>query len=486
MTILLALLLCADPPRPPNVLIAISDDQSWRHTGVTGCAAVATPAFDRVAREGMLFTRAYVASPGCSPSRAALLTGRWPWQLKQAGTHASSFPEEYVTLPDRLEQVGYHVGHTGKGWGPGNFKASGRTRNPAGPAYQSRKLAPPPGLAVSRTDYAGNFADFLAGREPDRPFCFWYGGHEPHRDFREGSWREAGKELAAVDVPGFLPDNDTVRGDLLDYLVEIEHFDRHLARMLARLEQAGELDDTVVIVTSDNGMAFPRAKANCYEHGLRVPLAIRWPNGLRGGRECHRLVSLVDLAPTLLDVVGIGTAKDGPESVSGRSLRPLFGRPEAEWRDAVLAGRERHSSSRPDNLTYPIRCMRLGELLYVRNFAPHRWPAGDFRADEGYFDIDSSPTKTWLLEHPDSPFFAAATAKRPAEELYDLAADPACMADLAGRPEYAGRLTDLRRRLELELHATGDPRVTGAGDVYETYRRYSPIRKFPGEGVPED
>jgi uncharacterized sulfatase len=272
----------AGGPRP-NVLVAIADDQSFAHTSAAGFKAVRTPAFDRVAREGVLFRNGFAGSPGCSPSRAALLTGRHTWQIEEAGTHLCSFPKKYAVYPDLLEADGYAVGYTGKGWGPGNWKISGRTRNPAGPAFNQRKLTPPTS-GISKVDYAGNFGEFLATRQKGQPFCFWYGATEPHLDYEKGSGLKAGKRLEDGVVPPFLPDTPEVRGEILDYCLEIEWFDTQLGKMLAMLEAAGELDNTLVIVTADNGMPFPRAKATCYEYGIHEPLAIRWPARASGGR----------------------------------------------------------------------------------------------------------------------------------------------------------------------------------------------------------
>src|SRR5580704_6517342 len=140
----------------PNILIAIADDQSWVNTSAAGYQAVTTPAFDRVCRRGVRLTQCIAGSPGCSPSRAALLTGYHHWQLEEAGTHDSCFPKRFVTYPDRLERAGYFVGCTGKGWGPGNWKVSGRTRNPAGTAYDRCKTSPP-FKGISHNDYAANF-----------------------------------------------------------------------------------------------------------------------------------------------------------------------------------------------------------------------------------------------------------------------------------------------------------------------------------------
>jgi uncharacterized sulfatase len=481
----------------PNIFIAISDDQSFAHTSAAGYKAVQTPAFDRVAREGVFFRNAFAASPGCSPCRASLLTGRHTWQIEQAGTHASSFPTNYVVFPDLLEAAGYWVGYTGKGWGPGNWKISGRTRNPAGPAFSRRKLTPP-FKGISNNDYAGNLSDFLAQRPKGQPFCFWYGATEPHRDYEKGSGLKSGKQLADVVVPPFLPDTPEVRSDILDYCVEIEWFDTHLARMLKALEDAGELDNTLVIVTSDNGMPFPRAKANCYEYGIHMPLAIRWDAKAPGGRVVDDIVGFVDLTATILQVGGARPPPTYP--ISGRSLLNILASTNQglvdPTRTAAWSARERHSSSRYHNWTYPQRALRTPQFLYIRNFQPDRWPAGDPRIlnndgslgpmHGGYCDIDGGPTLKFLVDKCDDPaigkYLQLAVAKRPAEELFDITIDPSCLKNLAADPAFAQARQALSQQLMDYLKQTGDPRVIGDGDIWETYPRYSPIRKFPPPG----
>ena len=472
----------ADSPRP-NILLAIADDWSWRHASAYGCKFVTTPAFDAVAKRGVLFRNGFTASPGCSPSRAALLTGKYTWQLEHAGTHASSFSAKLAVYPDLLEAAGYHVGLTGKGWGPGNFKAGGRTQNPAGPTYASKTLEKPLG-GVTNTDYAGNFAEFLATRPKDKPFCFWYGCKEPHRSYEKGSGLAAGKKLEDVEVPPFLPDTPEVRSDLLDYAVEIEWFDKHLGLMLDMLKKSGQLENTLVVVCSDNGMAFPRAKANCYEYGQHMPLAISWPAKVKGGRTVSDFAGHVDLAPTFLAAAGLPI----PDDMTGRSLLPvLTSEKEGQVdpaRDHIFFARERHSSSRPENLGYPCRAIRTPYYLYIRNFAADRWPAGDpiKGGDDGYFDIDGSPTKSLLIERrkeePFRRFYELAVAKRPAEELFAVKDDPACIRNVAKDAEHAAAKKQLRERLDAFLTKTGDARMTEKGEVWETYPRYSPIRTF--------
>jgi N-sulfoglucosamine sulfohydrolase len=484
--------------KPPNILFAISDDQSYPHASAYGSKFISTPAFDRVAREGVLFTNAFAASPGCSPSRAALLTGRNCWQLEQAGTHGSSFPAKYVVYPDLLEENGYFVGYTGKGWGPGNYKDSGRKRNPAGPSYNEHKLKPP-SSGNSTVDYARNFSDFLAQRSKNQPFCFWFGGHEPHRVFEKGSGLKAGKDIEQVEVPSFLPDTEEVRSDLLDYALEIEWFDQHLGQMLAVLEEAGELDNTIIIVTADNGMAFPRAKANLYEYGFHVPLAIRWGNEVSENRVVEDLVSLIDLAPTFLEAANVlhPSETTGLYPMEGRSLmKILLSQKDGvvdSSRNAVYAARERHSSSRWNNNTYPQRSLRTKKFLYTKNFKPERWPAGapqKYEKDgrlgamhDAYHDIDACPTQDFLVENRNDPvigkYFHLAVDKRPEEEFYDIVNDPDCLNNLANDPKYREELLKHRYQFGGYLMQTADPRVTGNGDIYETYKRYASIRKFP-------
>lgn len=458
--------------RRPNILFAISDDQSWLHTSAAGEKAVRTPGFDRVAQLGVRFTQAFAASPGCAPSRAAILTGRYPWQLREAGTHASLFPRDLTVYPDVLAKAGYFTGLTGKGAGPCNFKDAGWPHNPAGPSFDRRK-APAPAAGINTNDYAANFEDFLAQRPKDAPFCFWYGGQEPHRAYQPGLGLKSGKKLEDVTVPPFLPDTPEVRSDILDYLTEIEHFDRHLSRMLDTLEQAGQLENTLVVVTGDNGMSFPGAKAQMREYGIREPLAVCWPARIKGGRVSDELVSLIDFAPTYYAAAGI----EPPPGLAGRNLLPLLAEGKPLNRPFVLSGRERHSHARHDLLGYPSRALRNRHYLYVRNFAPDRWPAGD---PPRYYDIDNGPTHQLMLARQSdpavAPLFQADYGKHPAEELFDIRTDPGCLKNLAREPRLRGVLAELRRTLTAQLKAQGDPRLGPNPNVWESYPRFSPTR----------
>jgi len=173
----------------PNILFVISDDQSYPYTSKYGSEFIDTPAFDFVANNGCLFNNAFVTSPGSSPSRASILTGLYPWQIEEAGTHASSFPIKYTCFPDKLESIGYKVGFTGKGWGPGDWKISGRKRNPAGEEYNKIKVKPL-FSGISNIDYSENFRLFISTRKDNQPFYFWVGLNEPHRPYEKDVWKK--------------------------------------------------------------------------------------------------------------------------------------------------------------------------------------------------------------------------------------------------------------------------------------------------------
>jgi arylsulfatase A-like enzyme len=471
----------------PNLLFVIADD--WgRHAGAYGTPWIKTPGFDRVAREGLLFRNAFTPNAKCAPSRATLLTGRYSWQLEEAGNHMAYFPRKFKSYPEALADHGYFVGVTGKGWGPGiAIDARGKPRAICGKPFQSRK-APPPARAIGNNDYAANFADFLDAAPAGQPWCFWYGATEPHRAYEYGvGVSKGGKGTDDIDhVPAYWPDNETIRNDMLDYAFEVEHVDRHFLRMFEELERRGQLDNTFIVYTSDHGMPFPRAKGQAYPASNRVPLAVRWPEGIQSaGRVIDDFVNFTDIAATFLDVAGVASADSGMAAISGQSWRPIFESDRSGQviasRDHVLIGKERHDVGRPGDVGYPIRGLLRDGFLYLKNYKPNRWPAGN--PETGYLNTDGSPTKTFILEarrqNPADKFWALNFGKRPPEELYDLHRDPDCVQNLAGDPAYAKRRAQMHQQMTEELKTQGDPRMFGQGDVFDGYPiSTEPLRNF--------
>lgn len=504
----------------PNILFAISDDQSFAHTSFAGSKFVNTPAFDRVAREGVYFTSCIAGSPGCAPSRSSLVTGRYHWQNEQSGQHASSWKKKHVPFVDLLDANGYVTGRTGKGVSPFQYARDEndslwRATDAAGIAHSNIRYEEGtpederPAKFISNVNYFENFKYFMENVRGDKPFFFWYGAQEPHRAYEQDAWKRTDKRLEDAEVPGFFPDDEIVRGDLLDYAVEIEWFDLHLERMLEYLEKTGELENTIVIVTSDNGMPFPRAKANCYEYGIHVPFAVRYPAAFSTGRVVDDLLSFVDLAPTILEVTG--TTAEGMLPVSGKSVLHILKSNKEGVVDAskeyVFTGRERHSSSRYLNWGYPQRAIRSHDYLLVWNMKPDRWPAGApqrlkpgtedellpmygidengvHHSDWAFTDIDAAPAKSFIIENWQDetvrPYFDWAHAKRPEFELFDIKNDPYNLTNLAGNPEFAKVEQKLKQTLLEELKKSEDPRIVGPNqEIFDSYIRYSPMREFP-------
>lgn len=483
---LLALLVCpvmaqtgsaaVKPPaaRKPNILLLLADDWAWPHASCLGDPVVKTPTFDRLAREGVMFRNAHSADPSCSPSRAAILTGRQPWELREGANLWAYIPVQFEVYPDLLQKAGYFIGLEGKGYGPGvNL---GRPHNAAGPNFKS-------------------FAAFLASRPKDEPFCFWFGSHHPHRPYKPGIGMEHGLDPAKVVVPSNLPDNATVRSDICDYYYETEVFDQQCAEILSELEKTGELDNTLIVMTGDNGWPFPRSKANCYDSGTHQTLAVRWGDHVKPARVVNDFISLADLAPTFIEAAGL----QPPPAMTARSfLNVLFSEKSGQVdasRDHVVTCRERHTDpGRSDGdeqaVGYPIRSIITKDFHYIRNFRSNRWPAGDpargawpsFKAlatqtYAAFSDVDAGPSKAWIITHDDEPsvklFFDLAFDKRPARELYDLRKDPHELKNVAEDPAYAATIRQLDTQLTAEMKTAGDPRATGGGDEFDRYPRYS-------------
>lgn len=474
----------------PNILFCIADDASLDHISAYGRTDwVKTPGFDRVAKEGLLFTHAYTPNAKCAPSRACILTGRNSWQLEAAGNHNAYFPAKFKTFMEALgEYGGYTVGYTGKGWAPGNAgEINGKPRMLTGPDYSGIKTTRPTDF-ISPVNYAANFKTFLNNKPKDKPFCFWFGSHEPHRKYEYGSGVAKGKmKLSDIDaVPPFWIDNEQVRNDMLDYAYEVEYFDQELQNVLDVLEKAGELDNTIIVVTSDNGMPFPRIKGHAYEFDNHLPLAVMWKNHIANPeRKIDDYISFIDFAPTFLELAGLKQADSHLQPIQGKSfvniLTSKSGSKIDPKRDHVLIGREREDVGRPHDEGYPVRGIIKGNFIYIRNYEPDRWPSGN--PETGYMDTDGSPTKTSILEaHRSDQYikqWQLCFGKRPSEELYDIKKDPYSMANLADNLNYNKIKVSLEKQMEKELKNQHDPRMFGKGSVFDNYPYGNPkVRNF--------
>lgn len=479
--------------RRPNILVCVADDAG--HFGAYGNRWVSTPNFDSVARRGVLFDNAFTCNSKSAPSRACMITGRNSWQLEEAANHWCEFPQKFVSFPEVLKKNGYQTGYTGKGWGPGIAKnADGSERKLTGKTYNKIKLTPPTN-SICPIDYAANFAQFLADRDPAKPFCFWYGAREPHRGYEYASSIKAGKKVSDIDsVPAFWPDNDIVRTDMLDYALEIEHFDNHLGKILAQLDSIGELDNTLVIVTSDHGMPFPRVKGQDYYWSNHIPMAVMWGDKIvNPGRRAEEMISVIDFAPTLLEAAGVDGEKFGMQHIEGNSFMDVLADNVNSGidRSYMMMGKERHDVGRPNDEGYPIRAILRGNYLYIRNYETDRWPAGN--PETGYMNIDGSPTKTEIIKARHNPatkyLWDLSMGKRGEEELYDISRDALCMYNLIDKEELRTVADSMRDEMENRLKEQGDPRMFGNGEIFDKYPNMCKSRMYwnrvkAGEEVP--
>jgi N-sulfoglucosamine sulfohydrolase len=462
---LLALLCFVTPASAaenrPNILLILADNWAWPHASAYGDRVVETPTFDQVAREGMLFSNAFCVVPSCAPSRAALLTGQTIHRLGSAGSNWGHFSSRLATYPNLLAAQGYTVGFAGKGWGPGDVEQESPEFKPAGPEFES-------------------FASFMKELPEGKPFCFWFGSRMPHRKWTEGESRKMKRD--DVKVPAYLPDTEAVRDDILNYYAEVETFDREAGELLSMLAASGRAENTLVIVGSDNGWQMPRGLANVYDSGTHVPLAMRWPKRIKPGSKTNTFINFDDFAPTLLAAAGMKV----PAEMTGHSFLPLLEGKQYTARDCVFLERERHANVRRGDLSYPVRSIRTADYLYVRNFEPDRWPAGDptvYWSVGDFGDVDPSPTKELILAHRDQQplekFYQLSFAKRPAEELYDLKQDRHQIHNVADDANYALAKQSLQQRLSKWMQQTGDPRASNPRD--DRWERY-PYLGHPAKG----
>ena len=446
----------------PNILFAIADDWGWPHAGAYGDPVVKTPTFDRLAKEGILFNHAYISSPSCTPSRNAILTGQYHWRLGPGANLWSTLDPKTPVYPLLLEDAGYKIGRFRKSWGPGDI--SDWERHPAGHDYTKT-----------------GFETFMSERSDDQPFCFFLGSSDPHRPYDNGSGVQSGMDLEKIRLFECFPDNEIVRSDVADYYYEVQRFDTLVAGTIEILEEYGELENTIIVMTGDHGMPFPRCKSNNYDSGARIPFAVRWGSGIKKpGRILDDFISTTDLAPTFLELAGV----EIPAIMTGQSFVDLIsaseeGKPDKENRSYVLHGKERHVPGQEEDMAgYPVRAIRTHDFLYIRNFKEDRWPSGTPNYKKAAIpycwlgDCDNGPTKSYMVDMQNKDeqhqnLYQLAFGKRPAEELYDCKKDPEQLVNLAEDPAYAAYKEKLSAQLMEELKATGDPRATGSGDEFE-------------------
>ncbi len=409
-----------EPDPPPNIVWLIADDVSPQEFGCYGHPTIRTPHIDRLAREGARFSRAYVTTSSCSPSRASLFTGKYPHSTGAENLH-DPLPEDQAVLSELLAQRGYYSGSVGK------FHMGSAT---------SKKFD----RVLKRVE---DWRPFLDERPAGRPFFLSVGFHDAHRPFERGCV-DPPHAPADVTVPPYLPDTPEVREDLAAFYDEISRMDEVVGALTQALESEGILENTLIVFLGDNGMPFPRAKTTLYESGIQTPLIVHWPRAFEAGRVDCGLTSLVDLAPTMLDAGGVAV----PDAMQGRSLIQRLRNPGRPGRRYVFAEKNWHDMDDHSG------AVTDGRYKYIRNAYPDRpLPTAT--------DCINSPTFKTMKAMRDAGTLSDEAmllfrSRRAVEELYDLEYDAMEFHSLAGDPAYGRVLERLRKALDRWVEETQD------------------------------
>ena len=413
---------------PPNIVIFISDDHTQIDSEPYGSTEVRTPHMARLAAEGIKFTHAFVASPSCGPSRTALLTGLWS---ARNGAEPNHKPKklDVASLPPVLHALGYETAAIGK-------VAHNTFAKDHGFDYIEG-----PNVGFSET---AAVARFLANRDRSKPLCLFVGTRHPHTVWSA----DRTYDPATVQIPPTHVDTPTTREERASYLTDVTKADVLLGEVRALVLEKIP-GDTLFIYTADHGAAWPFSKWTLYDSGIRVPLIIAWPGHLKAATSSAAMVCWPDLLPTFIELAG----GQVPAGLDGQSFAGILRGTATTHRDRVFAT---HSGDGDFNV-YPIRAARTRDWKYIRNLHP------EFQ-HHTHISRSAGPSglvywRTWLAAAETNPT-AALTVKRytthPAEELYDLAADPYELHNLAADPRQAPRLAGLRADLDAWMKQQGD------------------------------
>jgi len=409
----------------------IADDLAWNDAGCYGNAEVRTPNIDRLAKQGMKFNKAFTATAMCAPTRQQLYTGVFPVRNGAYPNHSKVKPGT-KSIVHHLRALGYRVGLKGK-----------------------KHFGPAESFPFDKVD---NIPQYMADRSA--PFCLLFTSHHPHP-----KWPKAkGYDPQTITVPAHLVDNRETREALCRYYTAVTAFDTEVGQYLAMLEKSGRAENTLVIVTSEQGPDLPGGKWTCYDYGLRTQFIARWPGVIKPGSETDAIIQYVDVAPTLIELAGgapraIDTgrpgAPDGGNGFDGRSFHDVLKGKATEHNDlaygvhttaGIIAGKP-----------YPVRSVRDRRFRYIVNLMPDA-KFQNIMTEKNYENIWDS----WVRDAATDTRAARLTRRyqhRPPEEFYDLEKDPFELNNLADKPEYREKMDAMRKQLDAWMDQQGDKGV---------------------------
>lgn len=424
------------PARPPDIVVFLTDDQGQGDATPYGARGMVTPNMQRLADAGMTFERAYVASPSCAPSRAALLTGLMPSRNGAEANHSRP-AASLRKWPSWFHELGYETAAFGK------VSHYQHTRDYGFQTFGHDGFHDHAGIARA--------VEFLAERDRGRPLCLLVGTNWPHVPWPE----QHGLDPGALQLPAGSIDTPETREWRARYAAAVARADEHLG--IIRKAAAEHLSaETIFVYSADHGAQWPFAKWNLYEAGIAVPLIIAWPGMVAAGSRSNAMVQWTDLLPTLLAAAG-GRA---PDDIDGKSFLAVLTGKSASHRDRIFAT---HSGDGRMNV-YPSRALRRGDWKYIRNLHPayafttHIDLVSGRLGQRSFFDSWEAAART----DPAAAAILRRYHERPAEELYNLASDPHELRNLAAQPEHAETLRSLGAELSHWMHEHQDKGTTFA------------------------
>ena len=454
----LALLACQRPveaARRLNVILFVTDDQS-PDAGCYGNPVIKTPAMDALAKDGIRFTNAFCTTASCSASRSVILSGIYNHANAQYG-HQHSYHhfrtyDRIKTLPARLTQAGYHTARIGK------YHVGPESVYPFETVIGGVSSRSPVEMA--------NRCESLFESKDERPFFLYFCTSDPHRSGGsvEGAEhnpnpfgnkangypgvKEVRYDPKDVIVHSFLPDTPVCRAELAQYYQSVSRIDQGLGRLVEHLKKHDQYDNTLIIFTSDHGIAFPGGKTTLYEGGMRVPFLVRDPRQSRRDADCNAMINLADITPTILDYANATPKKKG--EVQGRSFRKALDKADSDGWDEVYASHTFHEIT----MYYPMRVVRTRNHKLIWNIA-HGLPY-PFASD-----LWAAPTWQDVYKKGPDAMYGKRTVKayihRPKFELIDLKEDPYQTDNVADDPRYADVIDELKKKLERFQKLTQDP-----------------------------
>ncbi len=426
---------------PPNVLVIMADDCTFNDLPAYGGQNAKTPHIDKLAREGLLFRRAYLSEAMCQPCRAELFSGQYPTRNGCAWNHSAS-RNSVTSMPHHLGPLGYRVGLAGKV----HVKPKKVFPFEEIDGFDSNCVRNP-----TRPHQLSGISEFI-GRDQQKPFCLVVALVEPHVPWVMGDASQY--PPATIKLPPNLADTPRTRQDFSAYLAEITYMDGQVGEILKVLEESGKANDTLVLFTSEQGSQFPGCKWTNWDTGIHTGLIARWPEKIEGGRTTDAVVQYADILPTLLTLAG-GDCSEKP--YDGRSFAGVLRGEETSHRQYAYG---LHNNI-PEGPRYPIRTVTDGEWRYIRNLLPEEiYIEKHLMGIKGTGALNNPYWATWLRDSWNNPHTYKVVRRymrRPAEQLFHTAEDPYEMSNLAGTPEFSEIQKKLSMELDRWMKRQGDP-----------------------------